>query len=258
MPGYRVLLLDMDGVLWRGGQPIDVNLEAIRTLASRGVRIAYVTNNSTKSRRSYVERLRALGLPASVDTVVTSGYAASTYMARRGVRTVYVVGEDGLVEEARLAGLEPLEECPDRVDAVVVGLDRGFNYGKLDCAARHVRRGALYVATNADPTLPHPGEPKPGAGAMVAAISVASGREPDFTAGKPNPWLVELALEALGAEPGEALLVGDRLDTDIEAGRRAGVDTLLVYTGVTGPEDPLDPEPTYTAGSLLEALRLFG
>ncbi len=258
MPGYRFLLLDMDGVLWRGGQPIEANVEAVRTLASRGVGIAYVTNNSTRSRRSYVERLRSLGLPASVDTVVTSGYAASTYLARRGVHTVYVVGEEGLVEEARLAGLEPLEACPDTVDAVVVGLDRGFNYDKLDCAARHVRRGALYVATNADPTLPHPGEPKPGAGAMVAAISVAAGREPDFTAGKPNPWLVELALEALGAEPGEALLVGDRLDTDVEAGRRAGVDTLLVYTGVTAPGDPSDPEPTHTAGSLLDVLGLFG
>ena len=258
MSRYRYVLLDMDGVLWRGGEPIHVNVEAVKILASRGVGVAYVTNNSTRSRRSYVERLKALGLPASASTIVTSGYAASIYMRLRGVSTAYVVGEEGLFEEVGLAGIEPLDTCPGKADAVVVGLDRGFNYGKLDCAARHVRRGALYVVTNTDSTLPHPGEPKPGAGAMVAAISVAAGRNPDFTAGKPNPWLVELALEALGAEPGEVLLVGDRLDTDVEAGRRAGVDTLLVFTGVTAPGSGLDPKPTHTARSLMDALHLFG
>ncbi|RLE96764.1 MAG: HAD family hydrolase [Thermoprotei archaeon] len=234
---FRAFLLDCDGVLWLGGRPLHSAVRAVAALREAGRAVLYVTNNSTRSRRGYVERLRRMGFSAEVGEVFCSSYVTARYLEGRAER-VFVVGEAGLVEELAARGLEVLGLDPDeRADCVVVGLDRGLTYEKLAVALGHLRRGALFVATNRDSTLPSEAGELPGAGAIVAALEEAAGRRVDVEVGKPSPLIFEAALEEWGLNRDEVLVVGDRLDTDVEGARRAGLTSALVLTGVTKPED---------------------
>ncbi len=237
---YRVLLVDLDGVVWRGRRILRGNVEWLREAHKRGARIVFVTNNSTRSRRVYAERLTAvMGYPVGVDDVVTSGYAVARLIRERsGESRVLVLGEEGLVEELVGQGHVVLTisdgaRCP--VDYVVVGLDRLLSYQRLRAAHEAVRRcGAAIAASNTDRTIPMEDLDAPGAGAVLAALVASTGKEPVFVAGKPEPYMIELVLRGGGYSPREALVIGDRCDTDIEAARRAGVDSVLVLTGVAG------------------------
>ncbi len=254
---YDVLLVDFDGVLWLGSRVIEENVRALREAARRGVELVFVSNNSTRTRRYYAWRLRQLGLPASEDNVVTSGFAAATWVSERAPGSrVYVVGEEGLAVECHLAGLNVVDAETARrglAEAVIVGLDRLFTYTKLAAALRSLLAGALFVAANEDHILPREDGFDPGAGAMVAALSRASGREPDFVAGKPSPYIARLALR--GRRGSRALVIGDRLDTDMEMARRAGLDGLLVLTGVTREPPRRLPEAVKAVvNNLIEAL----
>jgi HAD superfamily hydrolase (TIGR01450 family) len=166
------------------------------------------------------------------------------------VRRVYVVGEEGLVEELKLAGLELAG--PEEAECVVVGLDRGLTYSKLEGALRCLSRGALLVATNGDPTLPTERGLAPGAGAILAALEAAAGRRADAVVGKPNAFMYELALREHGIRPGEALAVGDRLDTDVEGAKRAGLAAALVLTGAAKLSDleRARVKPDFVLGSI--------
>lgn len=258
---YDVALVDLDGVVWLGSRVIRENVEGLSRLAEAGVRLVYVTNNSTRARAYYARRLASLGLPASESTVVTSAVAAAAWLAgRKPGGLVYPVGEEGMVHELSQAGLIPATLDAARrgeVDAVVVGLDRGLTYSKLDAALRAVMSGALFVAANEDHVIPVEDGLSPGAGAAVAALERALGRRPDFVAGKPNPWMVEVARRQAGI-PGNArlIVIGDRVDTDAEMARRAGVDSLIVTTGVASIEEARE-RATYTARSVKEALNLI-
>ncbi len=254
---YDVLLVDLDGVVWLGSSVISENVEALRRAAESGVRLVFLSNNSTRTRRHYSLILRSLGLPVEESDVVTSGYAAARWVAlRRPGSNVYVVGEEGLSIESYLAGLNVVDfeyASTHRIDAVIVGLDRLVTYDKLRAALRALHRGALFVAANEDHVLPREDGFDPGAGSIVSALSRAAGREPDFVAGKPSPFIAELALKDMrGAK---ALVVGDRLDTDIELARRAGLDGLLVLTGVTRePPERAPPNLVGVVKTLLDAI----
>jgi len=225
-----VLVVDLDGVLWLGGRIVESNVRALRRF-QEFLDVLYVTNNSTRSRVEYAGRLESLGLKAGVDRVVTSGRAAALWLRRHtSVSKVYVVGEEGLRWELEVEGFKVVERGLE-AEAVVVGLDRGLTYSKLSEALQAISRGAYFVATNLDPTLPDGETLIPGAGAMVAALRVASGREPDVVAGKPNPWILASTLKDV--DYSRVAVVGDRVDTDVELALRIGAKPVLVLTGVT-------------------------
>ncbi len=237
---YRALLVDMDGVLWRGQEPIEENLKVLRAL---DLPMVFLTNNSTTTRARYLERLRALGLEVPETHVLTSGYAAALWLKRRGILKTFVIGEEGITQELELLGIR-YETDSDAVlqrgyqpEAVVVGLDRRLSYAKLWAGQRSIQKGALFVATNTDATFPTETGPAPGAGAVVSALQTAAGREPHIVIGKPQPQMFRLALEILKVEPEQALMIGDRWDTDIVGARRLKIPALLVLTGVTSADE---------------------
>jgi HAD superfamily hydrolase (TIGR01457 family) len=244
------VLLDLDGVLYRGDQPIPRAAAAVDQLRRRGIVPVFVTNNSSRTPDQVAEKLSALGVGARAEEVVTSAAATASYLSAAGLRTAFVVGEDGILSALRGAGIEVLPGEAGRADAVVVGWDGGATYDKLRTASTLVQRGARLVATNADASFPAPGGVLwPGAGALLAVITTTTGATAEVV-GKPAPTLFEAARRVGGG--GAALVVGDRLDTDVAAATAAGMDSLLVLTGVTRPGDLLAAEilPNYIAGEL--------
>jgi 4-nitrophenyl phosphatase len=253
--------LDLDGVIWRGREVLSGAREALEDVLRRGLDLRYVSNNSTAHRETVSDRLAAMGLPAGTERVMTSGFVTGRWLRERVPQgaPVMVVGEDGLMRELAEAGLDAYRPCaaapaepatPPAEQAlapagtrraatpaaVVVGMDRGFSYDVLAAAQGAIMAGALFVATNRDATFPTPHGLLPGSGALVAAVAVATGREPVLL-GKPGLALAEALAAVTGVPPGETLFVGDRLSTDIAMGRAAGMVTALVLTGVTSSED---------------------
>lgn len=245
-PRIRLVLCDLDGVVWLAHQPIPGAAEAIASLRAAGCVVLFVTNNSTVPAAQVAAQLASCGIPAE-DSVLGSAAAAAT-MVRPGER-VLVCGEAGLSEAIAGAGaivLDPaMGEDLDRLDAitcdtVVVGLDRHFSYLRLANVAAAVRSGARLIATNGDPTYPTPHGPVPGAGSIVAAVAVAAGREPIW-AGKPHQPMADLARAAMAAadppiHPAEVLMVGDRYSTDGGFAQRLGVRFVRVRSGVADDE----------------------
>jgi phosphoglycolate/pyridoxal phosphate phosphatase family enzyme len=232
---YDAILLDLDGVLYRWPEPIPGASEAVAALRKAGKRIAFVTNNSSRTPAQVTERLAAVGVEAKLEEVVTSALATATMLAERGVRAAFVVGEEGLLKALADVGIRVVGASSRDVEVVVVGFDRGADYTKLKEASVFVERGASLVASNADPSFPAPGgESWPGAGALLAAIETTTGRRGEVV-GKPEAPLFERALASAGG--GIPLVVGDRLDTDIAGASRMGWDSALVLTGTARRED---------------------
>jgi glycerol 3-phosphatase-2 len=226
---YDAILLDLDGVLYRWPEPIPGAAEAVAALRKAGKRVAFVTNNSSRTPAQVVERLASVGVDAKPEEVVTSALATATILAGRGIGSAFVIGEEGLLKALAEAGVAVVDSSSDEVDVVVVGFDRGADYMKLKDASVLVERGASLVASNADPSFPAPGgESWPGAGALLAAIETTTGTRGEVF-GKPEPPLFERALASAGG--GRPLVVGDRLDTDIAGASRLGWDSALVLTG---------------------------
>jgi HAD superfamily hydrolase (TIGR01450 family) len=238
---HDVLLADLDGTLYRGRVAVPGAVEAVRGAAQRGVRTVYVTNNASRRPAAVAEHLAELGFPARTDDVVASSQAAAALLADQlpaGAR-VLVVGTEALADEVRARGLRVVTTA-DEADAVVQGHSPETGWPQLAEATVAVRAGALWVACNLDPTLPTERGPLPGNGAMVGVVRLATGREPQV-AGKPGPALLEEAARRSGAR--NPLMVGDRLDTDIEGGRAAGMATLLVLTGISDAAELLAAPP---------------
>ena len=236
--GIRGLLIDLDGVVYTGSDPIPGAAGFLAQARQHGLPFLLVTNNSTTSPVRVAERLRGMHIEVRPEEILTSAQAAVGYVCAHSqgeaVR-VRVIGEAGLFEAAREAGLHVVDADADGVvDWVVAGLDRSFSYEKLTAATRAIRAGARFLATNADALLPvEGGQVLPGAGSIVAAIQTASGVEP-VVVGKPEPGLFEHGLARLGGlRPDQVAMIGDRLDTDVVGGRRAGLRTILVLSGVT-------------------------
>lgn len=253
-----VLLLDLDGTVYRGGSAIDGAARAVRTCAQRGIRPAYVTNNASRYPRAIAEQLTAAGIPTEPDDVVTAAQAGARLLAslvEPGTRTL-VVGSAHLAEEVAAAGLTPMSSRDEadrvpQVGAVVQGFDPALGWHDLAAAAYALAGDVTWVATNVDLTIPTGNGIAPGNGSLVNAVAAATRRRP-VVAGKPERPLLDQAIERTGATA--PLVVGDRLDTDIEAGVRAGLPTLLVLTGVSGPVDlvraPRDARPAHLAADL--------
>lgn len=246
------LLADLDGTLYRGRDVVPGAAEAVRGAAARGVRTVYVTNNAARRPVDVAEHLAELGFPAGEQDVVASSQAAASLLGgqlERGA-PVLVIGTDALAEEVIRVGLTVTSIAADAV-AVVQGHSPDTGWRQLAEAAVALRAGAVWVACNLDATLPTERGPLPGNGSMVAALRTASGRQPQV-AGKPAPSLFLEAARRAGARA--PVVVGDRLDTDIEGGRAAGMRTLLVLTGVSGAAEvlaaPADARPDLIGADL--------
>jgi 4-nitrophenyl phosphatase len=234
-PHIQALVLDMDGVLWKGDTPLG-DLEGLfGQLATRGIRFAFATNNATLTPERYVERLAAFGVEVQSAQVVTSATATAEILGRSFApgTPVFAIGEEGLMAALHGIGLAPVAfDQADAARAVVMGMDRNISFEKMRTAALLVGKGRPFFATNPDRSFPTPDGEVPGAGAWVSVVSTATGVEPVF-AGKPHPLLIELALKALGTTKAATLVVGDRLETDIAAGQACGCACALVLSGVS-------------------------
>jgi glycerol-1-phosphatase len=231
---YGCILFDLDGVLYRGDEAVPQALPTMHELRRRGVRPVFLTNNSSRTPRQVADKLRAIGIEADPAEVVTSALATAELLAQRGGGRAFVIGQDGVREALTDAGIRILEGEPEQADLVVVGFDGGATYGSLKRASLLVQRGARLVATNADGSYPAADGLWPGAGALLSVITTTTGAEPEIV-GKPFPPLFEAGRRRGGG--GKPLVVGDRLDTDIEGAARLGWDTMLVLTGVSKLED---------------------
>ena len=234
----NALILDMDGVIWKGDMPIGDLPSIFKRVSERGLKYVFATNNSTKTDEQYAARLKEFGVEAEPSQVVTSSQAAAHMVAKkfpRGTR-VFMIGEDGLRRPLEQEGFEIVSvEAASEAQVVVMGFDRAINFSKASEAALLVRAGIPLYGTNMDRTFPTPRGQIPGAGAWISVITTATGVQP-VVAGKPFPFLMELALEKLGTRRAETLVVGDRLETDIAAGQAVGCPTALVLSGVSTRE----------------------
>jgi 4-nitrophenyl phosphatase len=250
---FRGLVLDMDGVLYRGEQALPGAVKLFPTLRAKGISFALLTNNATVTAQDFSNKLSRMGIGVPPELILTSAGATATYLDEHypDGGGINVLGEAGLISylsslsKFRLDGWNP--------DFVVAGLDYHFNYDALQRACSAIRRGAHFIATNADATIPiEGGELWPGAGSIVAAVSTCSGVEP-VVIGKPNTYMAGMALKELELDVAEVLCVGDRLETDILFGNRAGMATALLLTGVSKRSDieKSEAKPTYVFDDLL-------
>jgi 4-nitrophenyl phosphatase len=277
-PGL-LLLVDLDGVLYRGAAPVPGVGTLLATRAAEGDDVVYVTNNSMWYRAEYVERITGMGAPATADRIVSSPRATALYLRDHepAVRHVLTVGASGLDRELEEAGLRVTRagdaaegirgggvegtdggngwEAAGRPDAIVVGLDPHIDYLRLAVATDCVRAGARFIASNRDPVYPTERAVRPGAGSIVAAIEAASGVTP-VSIGKPEPYLLEEAARVVGREPAAAVMIGDGLGTDIAAANAVGARSVLMLTGVTTREAvdaaPGESRPTAVAADATE------
>jgi len=236
----RAFIFDMDGVLYRGKTPLPGVQTLFDALTLRGIRFLLATNNSMATPAAYVIRMAEMGVTVDEGDIQTSATATRDYLLEQLApdATILTVGMPALGEQI-FAGTMFQRVTVDQaqpIDAVVVGLDLEFTYAKLRRATKAIHLGARFIATNSDATLPTEDGVQPGAGSIVAAIATASGVIPTVV-GKPETLMMLKGIEQLGVHPSEAVMVGDRLDTDILSGNRAGLMTVLVLTGVSQRTD---------------------
>ncbi|HEY3470384.1 MAG TPA: HAD-IIA family hydrolase [Amycolatopsis sp.] len=253
LAAYDAVLFDLDGTVYHGTRVIPGAPETVRAAREHGTPVRFVTNNASKAPGEVVDHLTGLGMPAAADEVHTSAQAGVQLLEERlePGDEVLVVGTESLAAEVRGAGLTPVRENADSVRAVVQGHSPDNTWAALAEACLAIRAGALWVACNVDATLPSERGLLPGNGSMVAALRTATDVVP-LVAGKPEPLLFETAARSAGAE--KPLVVGDRLDTDIAGAVAAGIDSLVVLSGVATPKQLIEAIPaergTYLAKDL--------
>lgn len=271
MVALNGFVFDLDGTVYLGESALPGAVETLQHLRDTGKRILFVTNKPLQPRTAYAEKLTKLGIEASPDDVITSGYVMSYHLAQHySDLRLYVIGENALLQELREQGLHVISDfidqnpsdviSPDGIDAVVVAFDRTLDYRKLNTAYQALLNGAKFFATNADKMCPMPGGGIPDAGATIAALEHISGRKLELLAGKPSDLIMRVALDRLGLEANQCLMVGDRLETDMLMGRQAGMKTAVVLTGASTRLDveQTDPPPDYileNIGEIPEALQ---
>jgi len=238
---YKTILLDGDGVLWKGEDPIPGINPFFDLLSKHDIQWALLTNNNTHTAQDYINKLGKFGIPTGKDSVFTSSTVTADYLLERYGRgaNLHVVGMEGLTKTLEEAGFQFTfgEEQPENnVVAVVAGMDRELNLLKITIAMRLIKAGADFIATNTDGSFPTPEGIFPGTGMVIGALQFASGTKP-YVVGKPQPAIFQTALKALNAKPGETLMVGDRLETDILGANELGIQTAAVLTGVTSREE---------------------
>jgi glycerol 3-phosphatase-2 len=259
---YHLALLDLDGVVYLGKNPIDHAADSIRAAEHAGMTVEYTTNNSSRFQRVVAEQLRGFGLDVEPWQIITSAVVAARMVARHvdAGSSVLVLGAEHLREEVSGQGLRVVEGAQDNPQAVIQGWHPDLAWHELAEASFAVERGAAYFVTNRDLTIPRELGIAPGCGSLIQAVITATGVEPVASAGKPESAMYDEA-RLLAARDGEepvakqaCLAIGDRLDTDIEAGNRGGYDSLAVLTGVTNPHElmtaPAHLRPTYIVPDL--------
>lgn len=273
-----LLLVDLDGVVYRGDDPVPGVAAVLMARANAGDDVVYVTNNSMHYRADYVTRLADLGAPVTPDRVISAPRATALWLQEHHpeVRRVLAVGAGGLDRELRDVGIEVVNAgfAADRMgregidgvaaagspQAVVAGVDPQLTYLRIAAAADCIRAGARFIATNRDPVYPVERGLRPGAGSIVSAIEVASGVTP-LVIGKPEPLLMEQAAHAVGRDPHEAIVIGDGIGTDLAAANAVGARTILMLTGVTTREAleavPEQDKPFAVAADALELAALL-
>lgn len=258
---YELIISDVDGVIVREGEPIWDNIKALRRIQDNGTEIIFVTNNSGFSRILLARQLSYLGFKVTPDMIITSGLAAAIYMKEKlSVKSVFIVGEEGLVEELKNNGFIILSSTEAELylpDAVVLGLDRLSTYDKLSLAMRCISKGSKFIVTNMDRLWPAKDGLKLGAGALASSIIYALKRDPDFIAGKPNTWMIEVAMRYSNVKNlNKVLVIGDQLETDIQMGLNIGADTALVLTGISTLADAEKSsiKPKFVVNTLLDLL----
>ncbi len=259
---YLGVICDLDGVVYRGGDAVDGAPQALGRLKAAGLGIVYATNNAARPPEDVAAQLVSLGAPCEVDDVVTSAQAGAAHLAEALAPSarVLALGGPGVVVALRAVGLTPVTASGaggDDIVAVLQGLGRQLTVSDFEVAARHLTRGARWVATNLDATFPLEWGIAPGNGAYVELLALTTGRRPEVV-GKPFPPLYLLATERLGTSPERTLAIGDRLDTDIAGAGAAGVDCVWVLTGVDPPSAlfaaPDLVAPTHVVAALAELL----
>lgn len=243
---YAGVVIDLDGVCYRGSDPIPGSCEAVERLRAAGVGVAFATNNATRTPEQAADKLRSMGFEVDRNEIVTSAVAAAD-LVEPGTRCM-VIGMEGLREAVRARGCELVDD-PDRAEVVLTGLDRELTYDKLVRGTRALLAGARFIASNADHSFPAADGISPGAGAIMVALETASGRRAEV-AGKPQAALFTSAAARL--PDGDLLMIGDKIETDIAGAAALGWDTALVLTGVTDRDalDGADPSPTWIAEDL--------
>ena len=231
----KALILDMDGVIWKGDAPIGDLPATFNRIRERGLKFVFATNNGTKTPEDYQVKLRELGVEVEPWQIVTSALGIAFMLTQKYPRgtKIFMIGEDGIRVALEEKGFEILstEDAP-QAQVFVMGIDRTINFMKVAEATLLVRAGIPFYTTNTDKTFPTPRGEIPGSGSWLSVITSATGIEP-IIAGKPFPFLMELALERLGTTKEETLVVGDRLETDIAAGQSVGCPTAFVLSGVS-------------------------
>lgn len=229
---YDHLLLDLDGCVWVGDAPTEGAVEAVAALREAGKGIAFVTNDGRSSGEEFVRKLWSLGFQASLEEVVTVGGALQHVLAERGAGSAFVIGSDAIMRHVSDAGMRVVNntEFASRADLVVVAAHDDFSYAELRTAMQAVLRGADVIGAGRDRMFPMPDGAWPATGPILAALEYAT-EHPARTVGKPEPQLFLTALDRLG--PGRALVVGDRLDSDVAGAHAAGLDAAVVLTGAT-------------------------
>jgi HAD superfamily hydrolase (TIGR01457 family) len=233
----KVAIFDLDGVIYRGDSLIPNVDKIIKELKTEEIKVVYNSNNSTATRQTYVERLKKFNIESNVEDFYTSASITSDEITKiKQNAQIYVIGEEGLRLELQSLG-HTIVENPQNyndIDFVIVGLDRNFNYDSLAIAQKCILEGkAKFYATNTDSTLPVARGLKPGAGVMVNAVRTCTGRDPVRIFGKPEPFGIKKILNDFNVKDNNSCIFGDRLNTDILAGNRAGIITIMVLTGVT-------------------------
>lgn len=246
---YEGYLIDLDGTMYKGTEKIEEAGHFVQELLQRGIPYLFVTNNSSRTPEQVAEKLRQFNIPTEDNHVFTTSQATANYIYEiKANATVFVIGEEGIKTALEEKGFTLVDENPE---FVVTGIDRDINYEKLAKACLGVRNGAKFISTNGDIAIPTERGLLPGNGSLTSVVTVSTGVQPIFI-GKPESIIMEQALEVLGTSKDKTLMVGDNYDTDILAGMNAGLDTLLVHTGVTTPEllRNYKEQPTHTINSL--------
>lgn len=248
---YSAYVFDLDGTIYLGPRLIEGVAPMLSGLREKLKVVRFLSNNPLQTRHTYAAKLRGLGVKAEDSEVLNSSAVTTQYLSkhRPGAR-LFVVGEAPLISELVQAGFQVVD-VHDECDVVVLSFDRNFHYLKLYKAMVEARLGKLVIATNPDVACPVPDGQIPDCGAIIAAVEACSGRKIDAIVGKPSDIMLQVVLEDLGLPAEDVLLVGDRLETDMEMGRRAGMSTALVLSGVSSREQLADwpHQPTYVLGN---------
>ena len=230
---FRGFIFDLDGTVYRSEKLIPGAEEVIRLLREKGRRVVFLSNKPIQAREDYASKLTRLGIPTQPDEVINSTLVMTNYLKKNAANArLFVVGEIPFVDELKRSGFIITEE-PKEIDYVVVAFDRTFDYRKLNIAYQAIKLGAHFVATNPDRTCPVEGGEIPDCAGMIAAIEAVTQKKVEVIVGKPSPIMIQAALDVMGLRPGECVLIGDRLETDIKMGKQSGIATGIVLTGVT-------------------------